>query len=265
MKELLHHSSGRTEQIDLNPRRDASSRPPLGTINVIFAAPGRTGPSPSRVMSVARLPAKDSNAGLKRAKMDIQSILGFSDEDKVRTIQPHDDALVVTLRIGGYDVKRVLVDQGRVVEIMYLDLYKDLNFRSEDLTTYDSPLVSFEGKTIIPKCQIKLPIQTDLDIVEVDFIVGMINVIFVASGKIGSSLSRVMSVARLPGKDSSVRLKRTKMDIQSILGFSDEDKVRTIQPYDDALVVTLRIGGYDVKRVLVDQGSAVEIMYPDQR
>ena len=123
--------------------------------------------------------------------------------------------------------------------------------------------MSFEGKTVIPKCQIRLPIQTDLDIVEVDFIVGMINVIFVASGKIGSSLSRVMSVARLPGKDSSVRLKRTKMDIQSILGFSDEDKVRTIQPYDDALVVTLRIGGYDVKRVLVDQGSAVEIMYPD--
>jgi len=34
--------------------------------------------------------------------------------------------------------------------------------------------------------------------------------------------------------------------------FSNEEKVRTLQPYDDALVVTLRIGGYDVKRVLVD-------------
>ena len=109
-------------------------------------------------MSVARLPAKDSNAGLKRAKMDIQSILGFSDEDKVRTIQLHNDALVVTLIIGGYDVKRVLVDQGSAVEIMYPDLYKDLNLRSKDLTTYDSLLVSFEGKTVIPKCQIRLPI-----------------------------------------------------------------------------------------------------------
>ena len=36
--------------------------------------------------------------------------------------QPHDDALVVTLRIKGYNVKRVLVDQGSSVEIMYLDL-----------------------------------------------------------------------------------------------------------------------------------------------
>ena len=37
----------------------------------------------------------------------------------------------------------------------------------------------------------------------------------------------------------------------------------TIQLYDDALVFTLRIGGYDVKRVMVDRGSGVEIMYPD--
>ena len=89
--------------------------------------------------------------GLKRAKISIRSILGFSDEDKVGTIQPHDNALVVTLRIGRYDVKRVLVDQSRAVEIMYPDLYKGLNLRSEDLTAYDSHLVSFEGKTVIPK------------------------------------------------------------------------------------------------------------------
>ena len=171
LKELLHHSSGRIERIDPDPWRDAPLRPLMGTINVIFAAPGRTGSSPSRVMSMAQLPTEDSNAGLKRAKMDIQPILGFLDENKVGTIQPHDDALVVTLKIGGYDVKRVLVDQGSVVEIIYPDLYKVLNLRSEDLTAYDSPLLSFEGKTVIPKCQIRLPIQTDLEIVEVDFIV----------------------------------------------------------------------------------------------
>ena len=54
---------------------------------------------------------------------------------------------------------------------MYPDLYKGLNLKFEDLTAYESPLVSFEGKTVIPKCQIKLPIQTDSEIVEVDFIV----------------------------------------------------------------------------------------------
>ena len=85
------------------------------------------------------------------AKVLIQPTLSFSDEDKAGTIQPHDDALVVMLRIGGYDVRRVLVDQGSAVEIMYPYLYKGLNMKSEDLTAYESPLISFEGKTVIPK------------------------------------------------------------------------------------------------------------------
>ena len=57
---------------------------------------------------------------------------------------------MVTLRIGGYDMKRVMVDQDSGAEVMYPDLYKGLNLRPEDLTAYDSPLVSFDGKVVIP-------------------------------------------------------------------------------------------------------------------
>ena len=64
-----------------------------------------------------------------------------------------------------------MVDQGSAVEIMYHNLYKGLNLKPEDLTAYKSPLVSFEGKTVIPKGQIRLPIQTNSEVVEVDFIV----------------------------------------------------------------------------------------------
>ena len=67
------------------------------------------------------------------------------------TLQPHDDTLVVTLRIGGYDVKKVMVDQGSSVEIMYPNLYRGLNLKLEDLTAYDSPLVSFDEKVVIPR------------------------------------------------------------------------------------------------------------------
>ena len=122
MKQLLHHSSGQAEHTSSDPHRDASSRPPLGMINVIFAAPGRTGSYPFKVMSVTQLPIEESNSETKRARIDIQLVLGFLYEDKVGTTQFHDDALVVTLRIRGYDVKRVLVDQGSAVEIIYSDL-----------------------------------------------------------------------------------------------------------------------------------------------
>ena len=122
-------------------------------------------------MSVARLSSEDINQEPKRLRVEWPLIMGFSNEDKVGTIQLHDDALVITLRIGGYDIKIVMVDQGSTVEIMYPDLYRGLNLRAEDLTPYSSPLVSFEGTVIIPKGQIKLPGQTGSETVEVDFIV----------------------------------------------------------------------------------------------
>ena len=114
-------------------------------------------------MSVSCYSDDESNSVPKRIKTNIPLMLSFSDADKQGTIQPHDDALVATLRIGGYDVKRVIVNQGSAAEIMYPDLFKGLGLKPEDLTTYSSPLVSFEGKMVVPKGQIRLPVQTGID------------------------------------------------------------------------------------------------------
>ena len=54
---------------------------------------------------------------------------------------------------------------------IYPDLFKGLGLKPEDLTTYSSPLVSFEGKMVVPKGQIRFHVQTGSDVVEVDFIV----------------------------------------------------------------------------------------------
>ena len=45
--------NGQRDQARSGAQGDASSRPPLGIINVNFAAPGRTGSHPSRVMFVS--------------------------------------------------------------------------------------------------------------------------------------------------------------------------------------------------------------------
>ena len=92
-------------------------------------------------MSIARLSLGDINQDPKRAKVEISLVMGFLDEDKIGTIQPHDVALVITLQIGEYDVTTVMVDQDNAAEIMYSDLYKGLNLKSEDLTSYSSPLI----------------------------------------------------------------------------------------------------------------------------
>ena len=64
-----------------------------------------------------------------------------------------------------------MLDQGSAVDIMYPDLYKGLGLKPENLTTYSSPLVSFEGRMVAPKGHIRLPVQTTMDVVEVEFIV----------------------------------------------------------------------------------------------
>ena len=151
LKQLLHHSSGLGGQANSWSERETPSRPPLGTINVIFAKLGKTGSCPSKVMSVACLSSKDTSHEPKRARLDRQLVIRFSDEDKIGTIQPLDDALVITLRIGGYDVRKVIVDQGSTTKIMYPNLYKGLGLRAEDLTPYSSPLVSFEGRLLSQK------------------------------------------------------------------------------------------------------------------
>ena len=151
LNQFLYQPSRQGGQAGSGSQRDTSSRPPLGTISVILTALGRTSSHPSKVMFVARPPTKDTNPELKRGRMEVRPALSFSNEDKIRTLQLHDDALMITLKIEGYDVKKVLVDQGNGAEIMYPDLYKGLRLKPEDLACYDSPLVVFDEKVVIPR------------------------------------------------------------------------------------------------------------------
>ena len=51
--------------------RDTSTRPPLGTINVILAALGRTSSRPSRVLSIAQPFIADLSLGSKRSRVGV--------------------------------------------------------------------------------------------------------------------------------------------------------------------------------------------------
>ena len=46
-------------------------------------------------------------------------IIGFSEEDAKHLHHPHDDALVVNVRVEDYNVHRMLVDNGSSTDILY--------------------------------------------------------------------------------------------------------------------------------------------------
>ena len=54
---------------------------------------------------------------------------------------------------------------------MYLYLYKGLNLKIEDLGEYESPLVRFDRRMVIPRVMIRLPVKAKDEEVEVNFIV----------------------------------------------------------------------------------------------
>ena len=78
--------------------------------------------------------------------------------------------MVVTIWIGGYDVKSVLVDQGSRAEIIYPDLYKGSNLKPEDLERYDSPFMGIDGRMVVPQGMIRLLVQARDEEVHVNFI-----------------------------------------------------------------------------------------------
>ncbi|XP_050258165.1 uncharacterized protein LOC126703250 [Quercus robur] len=79
--------------------------PPLGVIEVIHVAPRGTAAAKG-VLTVACAEGESPKKMMKVGRLTIS----FGEEDLEGTIQPHDDALVVTARISGFLVKRVMID-----------------------------------------------------------------------------------------------------------------------------------------------------------
>ncbi|GFS31847.1 hypothetical protein Acr_00g0019520 [Actinidia rufa] len=86
---------------------------------------------------------------MKVAEAEIECVT-FSRADLERVQHPYSDPLMVQLRIGGYDVKRILVDTGSSGEVMYYDLFKQLKLPQDKLKSARAPLVVFNAQVHWP-------------------------------------------------------------------------------------------------------------------
>ena len=144
--------------------------PPLGVIEVIHATPRGTTITRRGVLTVELVESCSEEQPPEKKIKNGWGPIAFNKEHLKGTIQPHDDALVVTVQISIFLVKRVMVDQGSEVDVMYPDIFKGLRLKNQDLTKYDTPLVSFDGRVVIPEGQISLPINMEGKEVMVTFI-----------------------------------------------------------------------------------------------
>ena len=97
--------------------------------------------------------------------------ISFSDRDLHDVQLPHNDPLVITLRIGNYDVKRVLIDQGSFAEVMYQELYEKLGLGKSDMSKFSSPVFGFSGESTVPVGKTTLPVLAGPINLQTEFIV----------------------------------------------------------------------------------------------
>ena len=88
-------------------------------------------------------------------------IIGFSEEDARRLHHPHDDALVVSVRIGDYNVHRMLVDNGSLADILYYPAFQQMGIDKARLIPTNAPLVGFGGTRVLPLGAITLSVMVD--------------------------------------------------------------------------------------------------------
>ncbi|GFS29531.1 hypothetical protein Acr_00g0007120 [Actinidia rufa] len=117
------------------------------------------------VLSVQSVPKK-----MKAAEVEKECIT-FSRADLERVQHPHSDPLVVQLRIGRYDIKRILIDIGSSVEVMYYDLFKQLKLPLDQLKIARAPLVEFNAQAHWPLGILSLKTRVDSQKLMTEFVV----------------------------------------------------------------------------------------------
>ncbi|GFY95046.1 hypothetical protein Acr_10g0004310 [Actinidia rufa] len=108
----------------------------------------------------------------KKAKIDSSAeAITFIDDDLVGVQLPHNDALVVTLRIGKCDAKRQLIDYGSSSEVMYYDLFKKPGLTDADLQLSLNPLIGFSSNPIWHFGNMTVPVITGGITIHTEFLV----------------------------------------------------------------------------------------------
>ena len=85
----------------------------------------------------------------------------FTNRDLEGVQLPHSDALVVTMQIGDFEVKRILIDPGSSAEIIYDSLFKGLGLEHKDLDRKVDPLYGFSGELVVPVGRVTVKVQAE--------------------------------------------------------------------------------------------------------
>ncbi|XP_074374340.1 uncharacterized protein LOC141714737 [Apium graveolens] len=131
-------------------------------VDVIFRGYGARGMSNNSHKSYAREVCNVNPQCPKRYKPSPSLVLSFSDEDYASNIiRGHQDALVITAKIGTNTVKKILVDNGSSVDILYYHALARMDTGDRNLENTHSPLYGFICNEVKVVGTIGMPVLFD--------------------------------------------------------------------------------------------------------
>ena len=119
---------------------------------------------------IAEAPTRREKRGNKRPRTSVFSVdnrhacskepISFSEKDEEGVRYPHNDALVLALKMGPHRVKKVLVDAGSSADILFYGAFINMGYNNQDLKHYKTPtpLTGFTGDTVYPMGYVTVPV-----------------------------------------------------------------------------------------------------------
>lgn len=99
----------------------------------------------------------------------------FSSSNLDRIVQGYDDLMIILAIMVNAKVKKVFVDQGSFVDIIFQEAFDNLGLKNFDLQTYKEELIGFSGKKVHPDRYVTLHLtlgtRPQTWTVKVDFLV----------------------------------------------------------------------------------------------
>ncbi|XP_038716632.1 uncharacterized protein LOC120009963 [Tripterygium wilfordii] len=120
--------------------------PPEKTINVIFGG--------SEISGITHTSAKKhvkqtENSEVWNDKPMVQftrQVINFTDDEITRLLNPHDDALVITLQIANCEVKRIMIDDDSSANLLFMSTLQAMGLSEADIIRSPIPLIGFSGE-----------------------------------------------------------------------------------------------------------------------
>ena len=95
---------------------------------------------------------------MKMPKNDDLDIV-FSERNGRGIRQPHDDPLVIMLKVEEFNIHRELIDNGSSMDIIYLPAFQQMKQDKKRIRPFTLPLGSFTGDRIVPRGIVTLTVN----------------------------------------------------------------------------------------------------------